>query len=149
MLSLSALSTSAMASARTPRLEPIRMRRRCLRVITVQTLLSAFQPETLDQLVQPAKLVRILWQRAAGLGSGASRLVLVAQHHIGAKKPQPSLDVGTVLLEPCGGARHHAAQHLGLPLGRKLAGRRNVVGGQPRRRRLWIDTRKRFAHQAD
>ena len=59
----------------------------------------------LDQFVQPAQLVRLARKRAAGVAGGGARLVLVAQHHIGAHQPQPSLDVGAVLLQPLGQPR--------------------------------------------
>src|SRR5215475_2339907 len=78
MESLSALSTNPAASARTPRLPPIRTRRRCLRVM------SAFEPQFLDQLVQMAEPIGIAIERAAGVAGRSSRLILVAEHHIGA-----------------------------------------------------------------
>src|SRR5438105_1803914 len=96
--SLSALSTRATAIASTPRAEPIRARRRCLRVIVCPCGLgwSAFETQPFDEFIDAAKFLRCTAKRPARLADGGARLFALAQYHIGAHQPQPSLDVGAV-----------------------------------------------------
>src|SRR5262245_9227182 len=108
--SLSATSTSATASASTPSAAPSRERRRCLRVITFSEL-SAFDPQSFDQVVEPPQLVRIAGERTPRIRRGSARLVGLPEHHIGAHEPQPPLDVGAVAVEPLGEPIDHALDH--------------------------------------
>src|SRR5690242_549302 len=78
---LSALRTRASAIANTPRLPPIKTRRRCLRVITIPR--SPAQPQPLGQLVDAADLVGIAGQSLPRLDGGLLCLATLAQHHIG------------------------------------------------------------------
>ena len=67
--SFSANSTSAAARPSTPSPAPIRVSRRCLRVMD-DLASSAFQPQFLHQLIKPAELVGIVAERAARVGDG-------------------------------------------------------------------------------
>src|SRR3972149_4908749 len=129
--SLIALSTSTAAIANTPRLEPIRIRRRCLRVITYRSC-SPFEPQAFDHVVDLAKLVGIAGQRPLGIGGGGLRLVALAQHPIGAQQAVPSLDVVAVLLETIGQPRDHAADHVLLLIGCQFRRGRGIGRAWPR-----------------
>src|SRR5262245_31627733 len=121
MESLSAPSTNATASASTPSAAPINVRRRCLRVIArfrAYALIPrmsfiakrsrcsgtelALEPQSLDEVVEPLQLAGLAGQRATRIYHGGAGLVGLAQHHIGAHQPQPSLHVGAVAIEPLG-----------------------------------------------
>ena len=72
---------------------------------------SAFEPQAFHQIVDAPQLVRIAAERTARIAGRGPRLVAVAQHHIGADEPQPSLDVGAVagagartIAPPCRGS---------------------------------------------
>src|SRR5450759_575745 len=121
--SLSELSTSAAAIASTPRLDPIRIRRRCLRVIRS---CSSFESQTFDHVFDLAKLVVIARQRPPCLGGGGLRLVALAEHHRGAQQASPPVEVVAVLLETIGQARNHATDHLFLLIGVRLRRGGNV-----------------------
>ena len=54
----------------------------------------AFEPQPFDRLVQTPQAVGIALQRASRLARRCTRPLLVAEHHIGAQKPQPAIDVG-------------------------------------------------------
>src|SRR3972149_6685181 len=108
--SLSALSTSTAAIASTPRQEPIRIRRRCLRVITSHSC-STFEPQTFDDVIDLAKLVGVAGQCAPCVDGGGLRPVAFAQHHIGAQQALPSIEIVAVLFETIGQPPHPAAGH--------------------------------------
>jgi hypothetical protein len=90
MESRNAPSTSAEAIASTPKLVPIRISRRCLRVIPP---LSAFKPQTFDHVFDPAELFGIIGECALGIGSGCVRFASSPQHHIGAQQSLPAINV--------------------------------------------------------
>ena len=52
----------------------------------------AFEPQSLDRFVQTPQAVGIAFQRAPRVAGRCARLLLVAEHHIGAQKPQPAID---------------------------------------------------------
>src|SRR5262249_28221021 len=58
-------------------------------------------------------------------------LVALAQHHIGAQKPLPSFDIATILSQPIGEPRHHAADHLIAVLFAHRTGGCHVLGAWP------------------
>src|SRR6185437_12919388 len=100
-----ALSTNATASASTPRLAPIMVRRRCLRVM------SALDPQRSDGVFDPPQLVGIARQRFARIGGRSMRLVALIEHHIGAQQALPAFDIVAVMLEAVGKARKHTEPH--------------------------------------
>src|SRR5262245_499691 len=108
MESRNAPSTSAAAIASTPKLVPIRTSRRCLRVIPFR---SAFKPQTLDHVFDPAELIGIIGECALGIGSGCVRLVSFSQQHIGAQQPLPAINVVSILLQAIRETRDHATDH--------------------------------------
>src|SRR5215470_14434639 len=75
-------STNAPAMARMPRLVPIKINRRCLRVILSR---STFKPQALDHVVDPPQLVGIVGKSPSGVRSGGLRFVAVAEDHISAQ----------------------------------------------------------------
>src|SRR5882757_625871 len=95
--SLSALSTSATATASTPSAEPIKTKRRRLRVIAAfLDLSSTLEAQSLDQLVDLAELSGFGHERASRVAGCGTRFVALAQHHIGAHQSQPPLEIGAV-----------------------------------------------------
>ena len=117
--SLSATSTSATASASTPSAAPIKGQASLLaghRAVPVCAQPSSPSPLTSSSIRR--SLFGSLGERAPRIGGGGPRLVALAQHHIGAHQPQPSLDVGAVAVEPLGEPLDHAADHDVALLGR-------------------------------
>src|SRR5262249_37044039 len=110
MESLSAPSTRATASASTPSAVPMRESRRCLRVIT-PPVASTFQAQASDEVVEALELGGIVGERTPGFAGRGPRLVGLAEDHIGAHQPEPSLDVGAVVMESFGETLDHAADH--------------------------------------
>src|SRR6266480_4074284 len=134
MESLSAESTRRAATPRTLRAEPIRMRRRCLRVMP--TILrapgaSAFESKAFNERVEALNLYRVARQRTAGVGSGGEGLFALAEDRISTHQPQPSVEIGAVAIETLGESGNHPAHHFGTLAGGKLGGSRHVVGARP------------------
>src|SRR5262245_6926377 len=125
--SRNAPSTNAAAIASTPRLVPIKTRRLCLRVI------SAFKPQTFDHFLYATELVRVTGERSLCVGGGLMGLVAFAQYHIGAQEPLPSFDIATILFQPSGEPRHHAADHLVAVLFAHRTGSGHILATRPRR----------------
>src|SRR5215470_16725808 len=85
--SLSATSTRATATASTERAEPIRTRRRFLRVIaTFLVTSSTFETQALHELVNLLELLRLAGERTARISGGRHCLVAITKHHIGANE---------------------------------------------------------------
>src|SRR4051812_37634184 len=134
--SFKAYSTSPAARPSTPRPAPIRVSRRCLRVMEALAS-SAFQFELFRKLIKPAKLVGILIKRTPRVRQCRKRAVPVAQHRIGAHQPQPALDVRAVAVQPLCQALDHAADHGVAVFRLHLAGRCNIFRGWTGRRYRW------------
>src|SRR6266511_1856035 len=126
MESLSALSTSATASASTPSAAPISEKRRCLRVIVVLGPL-AFKTKSSEKVIKPSQLDRIAGECTPRIDDGGTRLLRLAEHEVRANEPQPPLDVGAIAMQPLGEPFDHAFDHRPALLGAKLGGRRNLL----------------------
>src|SRR6516165_7430146 len=122
MDSLSAPSTKATASASTPSAVPMRERRRCLRVIA-RSRRSAFETKSFEKIVEPPQFDRVAGERTARIDDGGARLIGLAEHHIRANEPQPSLDIGAVAMQPLGKPLDHTLNHGLALLGSQLRGR--------------------------
>src|SRR5262249_50750545 len=152
MESLSAPSTSATAIASTPSAAPMRESRRCLRVIA-PPVVSTFQAQAFDEIVEALELGRIVGERTPGIAGGGPRLVGLAEDRIGAHQSEPSLDVGAVVMESLGETLDHAADHGVALLAAELGGGRNLLVARagasvparaaPRR----LDARQSAAHE--
>src|SRR6187551_1962571 len=152
MESRMALSTSPTATTSTAPLMPINVKRRCLRVIACSSR-SSCEPQALDHFLDAPKLVWIAGKRVACFGGGGLRLVALAEHHIGAQQPLPSVDIAAVFLETSGEPRDHAADHVAAVLLAHLRGGGDIGRARPRgggsrssiRRRL-LDAGQRTPH---
>src|SRR5262249_5882080 len=134
-----ALSTSATAMARTPRLAPIKINRRCFRVISSR---STFEPQAPDHVVDPPELVGIVCKRPFCIRGGGMRFVTLAEDHISSQQALPAFNVVAVLLQSVGQSRHHAADHFAAVFFAHVVCRGDVF--DPRSRR--IDDRGNDAH---
>src|SRR5579884_2253764 len=104
---LIALNMSPTAAAKTARLQPIKTRRRCFRVITRSTL----QPQAFDHVLDAPQLLRIAGERFACIAGRGLRLVPLVENHIGPQQALPAFDVVAVLFETVGKPRHHGVDH--------------------------------------
>src|SRR5882672_11501923 len=126
--SLSAVSARATASASTVRAEPIRTRRRFLRVIvTFLVISSAFETQALHELFDLAQLLRLAGERAARVTNCSQCLVAITEHHIGADEPLPSLDIRSIALQALRQPRHHGPHHGDLLFRRELRCRCHIL----------------------
>src|SRR5262245_51585029 len=146
--SLSATRMRATAIATTPSAEPIRMRRLCLRVIAsfLRAILVpwsdacharsrftfpghalAFEAKSFHEIVNAAQLVRLRGERTARVRDRCQGLLALAEHHIGAHQPQPSLEVRSVAIEAFREPRNHGTGHGRALLSREIGGRGYVL----------------------
>ena len=86
-------------------------------------------------------------ERAASLAGRRLRLVALAQYHIGAHQPQPSLEIGAVLLQPLGQPLDHAAHHGGALFGAEVVGGGHVLLVGPVCVRAALDPRQLAADE--
>src|SRR5262245_29123580 len=135
MESRNAPSTSAAAIASCPMLVPIRTSRRCLRVIPSR---SAFKPQTLDYIFDPAELIGIIGECAPSIGSSCVRFVTFPQHHIGAQQSLPAINVISILLQAIRETDNHAADHFASILFAHGTRGGNVFATWPWGRRYWL-----------
>src|SRR5262245_2258694 len=93
--SRSAPSTNTEATARIPRLAPIRISRRCWRVISSRL---TFEPQRPDHILDAAEFFRIVGQRAFGIFGRGMGPITFAEHRIGAQQTLPAFEVVSILL---------------------------------------------------
>src|SRR5262249_36371210 len=91
----------------------------------------AFETKSFEEIVEPPQFDRIAGERTARIDDGGTRLIGLAEHHIRANEPQPSLDIGAVAMQPLGKPLDHTLNHGLALLGSQLRGRSRLFGPRP------------------